>query len=1686
MVVLTILFAIIWKTQGQGPNAPEAASFEPVDATDMVNLLTGDFTYVQPLINVPSPEGGYPLALSYHAGIAVGQEASWVGLGWSLNPGAINRSVNGNPDDWAKALIREFAYDEGGHEYSTSVSIGYGIPNVLSVGVGVSWGSNRSLAGSVSMSFKGTYGRIGTNGVSFGFGVNDNLGIGASFGNNGSFGVSANIGVGNASISFGVGSGSSGFNGNLGLGASGRGGKNLSASSLGVDFSSNGIGYSGKINGMGTSGSFDFKSEVNASDYDVTNKSSQFSLITPFGYFSYGKQEVSWKLDKVRSEVVQGSMYLYLNEFTSYFDGNYTVRHDFTNSYDVNEINTESKFEQSTKEFYTKSNNALFANFDNYNVSAQGISGSIQPQIDNNLNLKITKAKHFGARSRGDFLSVSYVENSPNHSILKPVTFDFGEYTNTYLETLPYDMSYPGTPWGVGFSTPTLTSIPEGFTLSSDSKRLYLNNSFSETKHKLRKGKYVEYFTIEEINSGVANSKGYLSEANNYDLSPQGCGFVNEFTGDYLRNFNKSIGGFKITMKDGKTYHYSLPVYQMEKVRRIYGIVEGKNENQAHMDRVQANPYATHWLLTAITGPDYVKNDVNRKYPDEGDYGYWVRFDYGKWSEGYIWKTPNGNKYSENADIFGKKKEYSWGRKQLYYLDKIKTRTHSALFIKKLRQDQKSEQMVYKNMAVHKLTTLQNKYVNVKWQPTLGLSDVYLFKNEDANLISKASGEGLEVSTEVSRYTLNGFKNNDGVWKEDVYSEIQFSSNLHDEVYDISDISEAHKEKVVKSVYFGHDYNPHRRTPIEGHPIGAYTNTPPSGRHSLNSLSFGGKRGRVILPATRYSYNQSIENPGELNIGDFGYHKYEPAQGSLKKISLPTGGSINVAYQPDRYDRIAIKNGRVFTSKLKFSFLTNPTFNPATCSTDTNPESMGSTPKSTIRIKIEVDEQDVSTKSNLDNIKFKDYFDFSKPFFMDMWYCNLWKYNATLLRGTINIDKEQAQIIELNETGNYMIVEVQVSSPALIRRLPQDAEPVSVLHAMNDWSNTENRNLPRFNVLEHNEGDSDHQYSLRHTIIGNKIPTGQARDRSSGIRVQNITVNDGVGGSYTTLYNYGTSGVLPYYPEPNYQVQQQAPYISLLPGPIVTYGKVTEVKFPYTDYQISNEYKFKVLDDIDESVEGRISFGDILKMESSEESFSGNLNVSLKNTIIYNEISSLGRLEEKKIFNSKGHMVEGTQYAYSNFEERYSIGQHKQAYHTIKSVNDYYYNTSNVYGTVSEKVDRFGVLKSIKSIGNNFTTTKYFDKYDLLTGEVLESRVYSGNGKAYKTVTIPAYKKYSEMGAKVDNINNKNMLTQAVGEYSYVFDNDEWKEIGVGITTWKNDWNYQFNNGTSVSSDDVWRKHKTFTWNGGVAQNGIYTGFTDFNFSQGASNTNWKKTSEITRYNQFSVPTEIKDINENFSSTKMGDSYSKIIATANANYNEMYYSSAEYVDGSYFDGGIKSFGRKQVPDAHTGKSIVEVEPGQNAFEVTIPKRESRKSIENRFKVSVWVKRTHYWNARIKLNNEIVDHDAYERVNAGKWVLLNGYVNLSNSSDNTIAIVSINGSIQLDDFRVHPAVSGMKTYGYDEYDQLSIITGENGLSTKYVYDEAGRLIETWEEVQDVPYFDGGFKQIVKNNYKFNTK
>lgn len=159
---------------GDGPSQPEAMQFEPVDATDLVNLATGDFTYNLPLLVVPGSAGDYAINLSYHAGIGPNQEATWVGLGWTLNPGAINRTVSGYPDDYNGDYVQT--------HYEADPLSGWGI------GIGVGYGPF-----GMNMSYDSHTGNAGVNyfvGFSFSIGNHANLGL-----NVGTEGITTRLGA---------------------------------------------------------------------------------------------------------------------------------------------------------------------------------------------------------------------------------------------------------------------------------------------------------------------------------------------------------------------------------------------------------------------------------------------------------------------------------------------------------------------------------------------------------------------------------------------------------------------------------------------------------------------------------------------------------------------------------------------------------------------------------------------------------------------------------------------------------------------------------------------------------------------------------------------------------------------------------------------------------------------------------------------------------------------------------------------------------------------------------------------------------------------------------------------------------------------------------------------------------------------------------------------------------------------------------------------------------------------------------------------------------------------------------------------------------------------------------------------------------------------------------------------------
>src|ERR1700748_1872279 len=130
-----------------GPSQPEVQSFEPVGTTQMVDLFSGDFTYNIPLMDIE----GYPVNIAYHSGANIEQEASWVSLGWIINPGDIGRNVRGMPDDFSGDTLVKKLHIKDENTYSFRAGVQFGLellgyaPVQLPIGLTVAYNNYRGM-----------------------------------------------------------------------------------------------------------------------------------------------------------------------------------------------------------------------------------------------------------------------------------------------------------------------------------------------------------------------------------------------------------------------------------------------------------------------------------------------------------------------------------------------------------------------------------------------------------------------------------------------------------------------------------------------------------------------------------------------------------------------------------------------------------------------------------------------------------------------------------------------------------------------------------------------------------------------------------------------------------------------------------------------------------------------------------------------------------------------------------------------------------------------------------------------------------------------------------------------------------------------------------------------------------------------------------------------------------------------------------------------------------------------------------------------------------------------------------------------------------------------------------------------------------------------------------------------------
>lgn len=867
-IVISVVYPTVSWALTSGPATPEATSFEPVDTTDMVNPLTGDLAYNIPLLEVPGPAGGYPLSLSYHAGIMTNEDASWVGLGWSLNPGAINRSVSGWADDHKDIDVTNRFYWDGGESQTVEVGATLGIAGVAGVSAGVSLGHDTYQGFGVG-GFVGANIGVGGDKSPLGIGLNAGVdpwgspyasaGLSASFGSSEAGALNLSTGVGlatnfksvssyasaGASVSYGTPTGENGEGLAKGTAYLARGGASL----VGASISSSGGGFNYSVAGGQASGQ-------NSKAGKVSIRSSGFTLPIPFVHLGY-KYQRYW-IDQ--TDIFQTNGMLNYNkspesEWEAFISESFDTYHllDPTMPGGIVE--------------YPEAEEVMggsFPDVDSYSVVAQGLSGQIQPY--KNLGYLQQRTKRDKNSNGWIYPVVNYELGVDDHR----VEFRFiGDFSNRHI----YEPD----------AHPILNSTSRAlyYSFNENQRQTGENNDDGFINNRLAGSKHIEYWSNYEIGKVMEQING--TESNG--PVPQEAidralrwNYVESNNKGFSRNSCPSgqIGAYIITNASGVKYHFTLPAYSYDEYQFSRNTEKGEN---SFTEVTRPEKYAYTWHLTAITGPDYVDrggvNDSPNGKLDSNDWGYWVAFDYGKWTDQYFWRNP-GEGLSKDLDQ--KFESFSEGTKEIYYLNSIRTQSHTAYFIKDVREDALSSTKIFRNIkaGTNDWQTRPNNGVSQEQRDggfnTLSLTqsakiswavgDEYNYRNyttsptKSLKLFKIILIENSQYPNEISAsYGDWGFTPTTFSWNKN-WSDmglLDFTFNQHRDKNvidreDIEPIEEALTQSALRIIELDTDYS-----------LAPNTSNSSQGKLTLKEVSFLGKVGFAGLPSMKFDYD--LEEP---------------------------------------------------------------------------------------------------------------------------------------------------------------------------------------------------------------------------------------------------------------------------------------------------------------------------------------------------------------------------------------------------------------------------------------------------------------------------------------------------------------------------------------------------------------------------------------------------------------------------------------------------------------------------------------------------------------------------------------------------------------------------------------------------------------------------------------------------------
>jgi YD repeat-containing protein len=1540
-----------------GPTAPEVTSFEPMDMTDIVDLKTGDFTYNIPLIEIPGPAGSYPLALSYHGGIQPNEEASWTGLGFNVNPGSIFRMVNGYADDHRGVTNVDRSFWIGGDREEYKVGINYGISNVATVSAGLTFAHDTykgsGVGGYIGASLSlGTFGKYGTVGGNAEFGISPY----------GDVYSSAGIGVGltkgdkeayNASANVGIAMNSSGS-----ITANASGGVNYKSGSL-LDASISTNGSPGRVGVFGA-----FSGVYNGRSSNVSYKTDNFQIDIPIYEgisLRLGRNYQRYWIDESATAETFGA--LYTSNMTS-------TSATALDTYDLADTDANlAEFSQTEKML-----GGSFPEVDFYSVSGQGIGGYIRPfHFQQHL---FRQDQYDGSiyRQRGYSLGTS-------PSVSKT---EF-RFVNDFSNRFEYD------PQEIQINPGSLAFNFEGTRATGEGG----NDGYSDGR--LFGSKHIEWYSNKDI---------MLS---NPSLNPYNQGFVNCVAEGFVREDNYQIGGFSITNPSGVTYHYALPAYSYDEFMKSSNSVYQEQENGERYNTLsKPEKYAYTWYLTAVTGPDFVDRNGNH-IADHGDWGYWVNFEYKLWLDDYKWRNP-GEGF--NTDLDGEFRNYSSGRKEIYYLDKVVTETHIALFDKSPRFDGREVASLVSG----------------------GFAATPIFADSPEKIACLAQCEQQHCPQgdcdEQAHNACIAQCELDNPSEQTGYSMPRPTLRLDRiRLFNYSDfvIEQLDEEHLLRSIDFGYDYSL-----AHGVPNSYDNNNNPLGKLTLKTLAFKGKKGESVVPPISFDYKNKPYKKDATDVWGFykddftNEHLEETNQilgrqtteasaldvdaWSLKSITTPLGSTINIEYESDRYDDVVLSKKQMLRvhdvidmgqNKLKVTFWEQVDLQNIFEVDETIDLNLvaGFDPGEAIDVDCSCDDFPTGAATSIDPRLF------SKP----------------------------VQIDEVDLDGNYIVIE----SAPLYSALHQ-TKLYSIDFINDHWGPCEDDAVVRCEYTYEGE-NAWPRFFLAGTASFSKkgnIPGG-------GLRVKSVSVTSPTSGTRTTQYQYA-SGVTTTEPfevlapklHPDYiaavndgdpagtRVQYKSiiyrdmyPEIAVarqLPGPSVIYKSVTVTEFQsqpneapqqlpnYTKYNFQTYergmvrlVKSQVTTLHDAGVyqpghpDGATSYSMSRRNKVAIKDYTSRVG-NLKSVVLYDAVTNqpvsttvnhyledqfpldcettggCDLVQNSEDFEAELNNKFNDQGVIEQTFTRSRIITHKK--YDLKIYRDNiepeYYDEDNeghLLVTLS-RIETFpSILTGTESTNEKTgsTTKSETKEFDFYSGQPVKTLTIDSYGNRFLTVQTPAHKVYSGMGIK-SVPQNKHMLTQHFQTVNYLVGSEN---IPIGlmsasVETWRN--NSPLVGLGSISSS-IWRPYQTYAWDGELEldQNGAYpiADFEEntFDWLNPSSNLKWLKTGEIGLYDIYSHGLEAVDVNGLYSATKMTNDQTKVTASGtNANYDEINYSGAEYYSGNLqADGGVdRGAGDPSKARAHTGVYSLVVEPMKTGFNVTLTS--DKTDLSKKYRASVWV------------------------------------------------------------------------------------------------------------------------------------